>query len=311
MSSFISVIIPLFNKENTISSCIESILQQQHENFEIIIVNDGSTDASLEKAKSFTDTRIHIHTTKNHGVSAARNFGVSKANSEYICFLDADDTWRSNHLKDLYALLENFPDCGMYGKAYAKDYGQTIRTNHLDSLAENWQGIVSNYFELACKFSVATSSSVLIPKATFEELGGFNKHVNAGEDTELWIKIALNFPVAFHNSISVDINMHAGNKATLKNSTKKNYFNIDSFDSVALSNISLEKYLQLNRYTRALKFKQENNITLFNEVFAKIKLKHLNLLQKVLLQSPKWLTDFTFAVHQKGIKKGLFLTTFK
>lgn len=311
MSPFISVIIPLFNKEKTITSCIKSVLQQRYENFEIIIINDGSTDSSLEKLKSFTDTRIQIHTTTNQGVSQARNFGVYKANSEYISFLDADDTWRPSHLTDLSTLLKNFPQGGLYCKAYAKDYGKAKQTNHLNSLTENWQGIIPNYFEMACKFSVATCSSVLMPKTIFNKIGGFTKDVNAGEDTELWIKIALTYPVVFENKISVDINMHSFNKATLQNSSEKKYFDIDAFDKAALDDNNLEKYLHLNRYTRALKFKKENNHIKFDSIFSKIKMKHLNALQRVLLYAPNWFTNIAYLIHQKGIKNGLFLSTFK
>ncbi|MCB0445703.1 MAG: glycosyltransferase family 2 protein, partial [Gelidibacter sp.] len=115
---FFSVIIPLYNKEKHIKTTLDSVLAQTFNDFEVIIVNDGSTDKSLKIAETFDDKRIHIHTTENKGVSYARNYGVSKSNSNLIAFLDADDYWFPHHLKDLKHLIKKFPNCGLYCKAY-------------------------------------------------------------------------------------------------------------------------------------------------------------------------------------------------
>src|SRR5690606_12962360 len=96
--AFFSIIVPLYNKEKYLKATLKSVLQQTFIDFEIIIVNDGSTDKSLEIAKSFKNERIKIYTQENQGVSAARNLGIEKSTSEYCCFLDADDVWKDNHL---------------------------------------------------------------------------------------------------------------------------------------------------------------------------------------------------------------------
>ena len=88
-----SIIIPLYNKELSVWATVESVLKQTYPYFELIIVNDGSTDRSLEIARQFTDNRITIIDVPNGGVSNARNIGISIANFEYITFLDADDLW--------------------------------------------------------------------------------------------------------------------------------------------------------------------------------------------------------------------------
>ena len=93
-----SVVIPLYNKENHIQKTLNCVLSQSFTNFEIIIINDGSTDNSLKKAEDIKDSRIFLYSIKNQGVSNARNYGIKKANSDYICFLDADDFWYNNHL---------------------------------------------------------------------------------------------------------------------------------------------------------------------------------------------------------------------
>jgi len=99
--NLISVIISLYNKEQWIASTIQSVLDQTYQNFELIIINDGSTDKSLEVASGFKDKRIKIYSIDNGGVSHARNYGIKKSNGKYIAFLDADDTWFKTHLEQL------------------------------------------------------------------------------------------------------------------------------------------------------------------------------------------------------------------
>ena len=116
--SFFSVVIPLYNKENHIQKTLNSVLSQSFTDFEIIIINDGSTDNSLDKVQEIKDSRINIYTTPNHGVSKARNTGILKSNSQYICFLDADDFWYENHLSQMKRLLDSFPECGLFATSY-------------------------------------------------------------------------------------------------------------------------------------------------------------------------------------------------
>ena len=95
----ISVIIPLFNKEHFIKKTLLSVLSQTFSDFEVLLINDGSTDGSVDVVSSFIDERITLHTTKNKGVSHARNYGVSKSSSDLIAFLDADDIWNSKKIE--------------------------------------------------------------------------------------------------------------------------------------------------------------------------------------------------------------------
>ena len=103
-----SIIVPLYNKELSIRTTIESILKQTYPHFELIIINDGSTDRSLEIAEQFTDNRISIVDVPNGGVSNARNIGISKASYDYLTFLDADDLWYENSLDEFKFLIDNF-----------------------------------------------------------------------------------------------------------------------------------------------------------------------------------------------------------
>ena len=105
----ISVIIPLYNKEKQIAKTLQTVLNQTYQNFEIVIVNDGSTDRSVDEVKKFLNSRIRLINQKNGGVSAARNRGIKEAKGEYLAFLDADDIWQNNYLQTQIDLICKYP----------------------------------------------------------------------------------------------------------------------------------------------------------------------------------------------------------
>ncbi|MFA6873908.1 MAG: glycosyltransferase family A protein, partial [Bacteroidaceae bacterium] len=114
----ISVIIPLYNKERYIKRAICSVLNQSFGNFEIVVINDGSTDNSASIVESIDDTRIKLINQKNTGVSAARNKGIAESKYDFIAFLDADDEWKENHLAIIASLIEKYPLCGVFATSY-------------------------------------------------------------------------------------------------------------------------------------------------------------------------------------------------
>lgn len=110
-----SIIIPLYNKEQTIVRTLYSVLSQTYHDFEVIIVNDGSNDNSLDNInKNILDSRIKIINQENQGVSAARNRGVEESKHDYIAFLDADDEWLPGYLEKVIEAISLFPNAGMY-----------------------------------------------------------------------------------------------------------------------------------------------------------------------------------------------------
>ena len=115
MNPLVSVIIPVFNKENYVSSAIESVLSQTHVQLEVIVVNDGSTDNSLEKVNRFTDSRIHVIDQANQGVERARNLGFLKSVGSFIVFLDADDLMNVDRLSKQLELFKTNEDLVLVG----------------------------------------------------------------------------------------------------------------------------------------------------------------------------------------------------
>lgn len=204
MSHQFSVIIPLFNKGPYIERAVHSVLQQSLKNFEIIIVDDGSTDNGAEIVKKISDHRICVVSQQNKGVSAARNTGALRARSLYLAFLDADDTWQPEFLQRVADLIEEYPSAGIYGTSNFFIYpnGKRVSENFSDIFEGKKTGIISDYFGLFAKIrkSPFSNSNLCIPKAVFEWAGGYREGVRLTEDSDLWCRIALKYQVAFDSS---------------------------------------------------------------------------------------------------------------
>jgi glycosyltransferase involved in cell wall biosynthesis len=199
-----SVIIPLYNKAPYVAKAIGSVLSQTFFDYELIIVDDGSKDKSAEIAAHAIKKQGNCRLLKqeNAGVSVARNNGVAASHGDYLCFLDADDWWDSHFLEEMSKLIIEFPDAGIYGTSY------TIvnETKHKTRVAPigvepGFEKGYINYCQVYAKTLAMplTSISVAIPRPVFDEMHGFPKGINLGEDFLLWIHIALKFKVAYLN----------------------------------------------------------------------------------------------------------------
>lgn len=139
---FFSIVIPLFNKENTILRTIRSIVNQTMKDFEVLIIDDGSTDNSLRIVESVVDERFQIIRQPNSGQSVAKNRGVQHANNDWVIFLDADDTFLPNALELFYEMIIEHPGCDCYcGNLYIEKNGQRVLYSEKMRL-----GIVKNNF---------------------------------------------------------------------------------------------------------------------------------------------------------------------
>ncbi|WP_055443069.1 glycosyltransferase family 2 protein [Lacinutrix himadriensis] len=286
---FFSIIIPLYNKEHFIVNTIQSALDQTFQDFEILIVNDGSTDGSLQSLSVLKDSRIQVHTIKNQGVSHARNYGIEKANADYIAFLDADDLWLNNHLAQLKKLTEDFPNCGLYANAYVKKIGEiTLESDYID-IPKAWNGIVKDYFKSSIFSCIAWTSAVMVPKKILEDCNGFDEKITfgAGEDTDLWIKIAIQHQVAFNSNITAIYNLHAENRISNSNTNLRNFLDLEAYEEEAKSNPSLKKYIDLNRFSIALQYKLVGNKKQMDFYLKHLDKSNLNAKQRFLLSCNK------------------------
>ena len=213
-----SVIIPLYNKAPYIRKALESVLAQTYTDYEVIVVDDGSTDDSARIAEEYirevkgaensgavTSTynlspityklSVRLITQSNAGVSAARNNGVAQASGDYIAFLDADDWWEPTYLERMAQLIEDYPEAGLYASNYYyhKDGKNIIKVD----IATGYFNYPKEYFK---NFAMpVTSISVAIPRKVFGIIGGFPLGIKLGEDFLLWAKIAMQYKVAFLN----------------------------------------------------------------------------------------------------------------
>ena len=161
----------VFNKELLLNRSINSILKQTFSDFELICINASSNDNSLKILESYNDHRLKIYSQDNLGISAAKNFGVSVSSYDIIAFLDADDEWDTNYLKEIFFLHTNYPNCQAYITAYQCCYNTYNRKVIVKT--KNEHGIISDYFKYRLLgWGVHTSSMALL-KTTFYEIGGF------------------------------------------------------------------------------------------------------------------------------------------
>lgn len=196
----ISIVIPLYNKEKQIGLALQSVFQQTYQDFEIIIVDDGSTDQSAEVVKKSNDKRIKLFQQKNAGVSAARNQGVEIAQGEWIAFLDADDEWMPEYLETQVTLSEKFPEASVCATGYVlqDEFGKRHTPKvHCSYIDENG-GLITNYFEIvASSAPLITSISVFIKKKALLDVGGFLLNATLGEDLITWAKLACKCTIAY------------------------------------------------------------------------------------------------------------------
>ncbi|QDO92546.1 glycosyltransferase family 2 protein [Formosa sediminum] len=313
MNTDVTVIIPLFNKEKHILKTITSVLNQSVTNFNVIIINDGSTDQSLNLINTIKDSRLQVVTITNSGVSFARNYGVKLAKTELIAFLDADDYWETDHLKTLLLLYKTYPTAGLFASGYFKQYFKRPRFKATyNTVSENYFGLIPDYFKASVIDSIAWTSAVLLPKSTFKEVGYFNETMRSGQDTELWIRIALHKPIAFSiKPTATKVINNTENHLSYSNYRANRIQLFDRFKAVEPNHQSLKTYLDLNRFSLAIDRKQKGDIINYKRLKSNINHKNLNTKQRILLNTPIIILKYLKKIQLFFLKKDIYLTPFK
>lgn len=271
-----SIIIPLYNKEKYIYSTIQSVLGQTYEDFEIIVVNDSSTDNSLLALQGIRDVRLQIYTKPNEGVSAARNYGIKKAKHDYIAFLDADDLWEPNYLATVASVIKKHPDLGMTHCAYkvfTKSIDNIVYYKNALSICSDKVFVVKDYFKACYQYKtvLGLTSAICIKKQVLDLFDNpFPKGVQRGEDADLWLRVAciakvvyinehnMLYRLASENSLNQDLNLQVDNNIDYTrwydlntNSEYKNLF-VNLF--VGKYALSLAKHGQKKEANRLVSF---------------------------------------------------------
>jgi glycosyltransferase involved in cell wall biosynthesis len=284
---FFSVIIPLFNKENFIKTTLKSVLEQRFTDFEIIIINDGSTDNSENVIAAFDDTRIRYFTKENAGASSARNLGIEKAQSNYISFIDADDYWYPTFLEEMFGKIKRIPEIKVFSAAIEIETPKSTFPAHY-AIEKTGAYEIVNYFTASTKETVICTSCAVFEKTVFEEIGTFDTKIKSGQDTDMWIRIGLKYPVLF--SWKILARYVYDEKSLSKN---KNYLNtkvdFSKFEEYEKTNPELKIFLDLNRFSLAIKYKIAGNTTLFENYYNSIDLRNLALKKRILLRLPSFI----------------------
>ena len=227
----ISIIIPTYNRKSFLIHAIDSVLNQTYQNLELIIIDDGSSDKSVEYIKK-KYSNIKIYKQSNKGVSSARNKGIKLSSNSWLAFLDSDDRWHPKKLeKQISYLIKNtkYKICHTDEIWIKKGIKINQHKKH-----KKYGGFIFDKCLDLCRIS---PSSVMIHTDVFNKIGLFNEKLPVCEDYDLWLRIAAEFPVLYLNE-----------KLTIKygghlNQLSKKYWGMDRFRIIALENIIKKNFL--------------------------------------------------------------------
>lgn len=192
MTTPISIIIPTYNRSGACLRAVDSVLNQSFKDFELILVDDGSTDHTQKWISSYTDKRLEYFKTGHQGVAHARNFGVQKAKGEWICFLDSDDVWRRHKLSEQVRFHMAHPKI-----LISQTDDVWIRNARRVNKMKKHEFREGNLFKESLKLCLICCSSVMLKKSLFWEVGGFDESLPTCEDYDLWLKITAHHDVGF------------------------------------------------------------------------------------------------------------------
>ena len=210
----ISVVIPSYNRQDYILEALESVFVQSYSNVEIIVVDDGSDDQTIEMLNPLAKAkRLSLLDLKHVGVSAARNRGVEKAQGKYIAFLDSDDLFHPEKLTKQMLLFERKPHLGFVHSNFAKfdDHGKDLGIRDMSKLrGQAYPWILQEWSALI------PPSTLLIPKEIFKEVGGFDESIAWGEDVDLYFRVASHYEIDMVPETLTRIRVHAASASAAK-----------------------------------------------------------------------------------------------
>lgn len=191
----VSIVIPAFNSVSTIGETIDSVISQTFDNWEAIVVDDGSTDGLRDFLKKYTDPRLKYFYKENGGVASARNLGIKIAEGDYIAFLDSDDIWRPEKLLESInkMTVDNseliYSDISMF----ESDFNFSVKYKYVEPFD------ISNDYERLLVYDYIPTLSVVVKKSVFLEIGDFDETLKGTEDWDMWIRIAKFYKISYLN----------------------------------------------------------------------------------------------------------------
>ncbi len=310
-----TVIIPLYNKENFVENTLKSIINQTFTNYEVLIVDDCSTDASVTKIQTYLSDKIRIIShSKNSGLSASRNTGIRNAAAQYVTFLDADDTWKPTLLESFYNMIQQFPEDAIFATNYVEIYenGDSILPkNSTSDLKPNATILIKDFFKRNRQQGFFIHSGICLNKKVYDEVGFYNETINFAEDLDFNIRAFNKYNLVYTTNRLVNYTMYSENQLTNSSIFGKTIPDYDQYEVLTKENPDLKSYLDFERYVIAKHLKMDGDTTKYKEIVGKINSENLNLKQRLLLKSPVGVLHFIKEMKRYLLKKGIRLSSYK
>jgi len=302
-----SIVIPLYNKAAYIEKAIQSVLAQTFQEFELIVIDDGSTDGGLEIVQQIKDSKIQLIQQKNQGVSTARNNAVKATKYDYVAFLDADDWWSPDFLEEMKSLITEFPEGSLYASSYFKVKNHKNRRAKIGVPANFERG----YFDY-CKAYITSAwmpvwtGAVILQKNIFNEMQGFKPQLKLGEDFDLWLRIALKYkvvllnkPLAFYNQ---DVELQARAVGSLHNPQTHFLWNLEYLAEEENQNSDLKQLLDnLRVYSLFPYYLNEKYRKEAQSELAKIDWTKQSTSVKRKYELPVWYWKLNYQIRKSGL----------
>lgn len=256
MENLISVIMPVYNRSKTIELAINSVLQQTNPDFELIIVDDSSTDNTVEVISSIKDPRISVfQLNKNSGAASARNYGIKKSRGPIISFLDSDDYFEPDFLKISFETLKDTPPkVGFMWTGVRYHKGSELKEN-------SWVPVYkeSTYLTFLHNLQIGTGAGICIKREVFEMCGYFDEELPAAEDTEFFLRISQKFDYVFTREILINVVKDSSDRMSKNFRKIAQAYNI--FIDSHLSEIEKDNELKMKFYYKLmwLNYQLNNN----------------------------------------------------
>ncbi|NIV42878.1 MAG: glycosyltransferase [Candidatus Dadabacteria bacterium] len=225
-----TVIIPTFNRKVFIKTAVDSVLKQTYEDFELIIVDDGSTDGTENLIEKYEDSRLKYYYQENIGVSSARNKGIEESSGKYIAFLDSDDQWLNSKLERVVEYISNFPDI----KIFHTEETWYRRGKHLNQKKKHKKPDGYVYYDALPLCCIGMSTSV-VKRDLFDEIGKFDESLPACEDYDLWLRATYKYEVKLiPETLTIK---HGGRPDQLSSQHSLDKYRIRALDKILRSDV--------------------------------------------------------------------------
>ncbi len=309
-----TVIIPLYNKENFVENTLKSIVNQTFSDYEVLIVDDCSTDASLTKVQPYLSDKIRIIShTKNSGLSASRNTGIRNAKAQYVTFLDADDTWKPTLLESFYNMMLEFPKEVIFATNYVEVYPNgeiVLPKNSTSDLKPNATVLINDFFKRNKQQGFFIHSGICLDKKVYDEVGFYDETINFAEDLDFNIRAFNKYNLVYNTNRLVNYTMYSENQLTNSSILGKTIPNYDQYESFTKENPDLKSYLDFERYVIAKHLKMDGDKTKYKEIVSKINPENLNLKQRLLLKLPVGILRFIKQIKSELLQKGIRISSY-